>query len=918
MPSSAPFEARHLTPGLWIDVTSQGAAELASEKNAQVVGRYIGCKVEPKKETDGTSSLRVILKGPPNFDERAAAKGDLCAAARHLGYVGVNHEASIQVASQLSEYHTLDLEEFVVFLEQYTMQEQAEIERIFANYAGKFSQKVPLRAVPAIAHDLGLTSLQAAISESLDAAQLSSHKALSVNQLRAFLAAHLSAEGYTKEERDRARQAFDQVREGKSDLPPRSVGDAMALFRGADARQEWDDIWHRLGKRSSPKTNMSLPHTTLIPNVNLRNIIQSIRVRMPAIQSEQIKSIKEMQDLEAIVRSLMEDQGKLAVTCIDPTRSPESSPAAYCSSPNAPKAPNIPKLPPPDRASMEEPIPVLLSLLRHESKEVSERALGLIDGLVAADPRHRDAVWHHGGIPLIVSLLRGGSSEQLQHASTLLRTLASSQAEAQMAITWAGAIPLLVEHLDHDFSKVRVESAKALWSLAQGNMDNETSIVEHGGIKRLVVLLSGGAADARDSVLHLLLNLASHDPLHQDNITRAGAIPPLTELLNDGNLRQLAAAVLKSLARDHEDNQSAIGATSGTIQKLIQLLSDESAAMRESAAGVLHVLVAGGHAKNVATVSRSGGIRPCMELLKDENAGAREDAAGVLAALAKNADNRVHMADLGAIPLLIELVQDHVGAAAAARKYAATALGELAVRNSKNKEVIGKTGGIEALVELLKDGDHQARGRAASALSELCQLSDHNKLSMVGAGAIPLLVELLREDSTKKPAKAVLASLAGELEANKKAIQEAASAAKVDESRSGPSVDFHEFLVWARRLEVQELSPLRDGFYRVDKDADGMVSAGEFLDMIPSELSLVFSAKLSQILKEGGVAPGQLLSFDDAVRVLRNIRSTGNQTKQEIKEFEEVFKLFDSDNSGKMDVTEMVDVRTPQYARFEK
>ena len=91
--------------------------------------RYIGCKVEPKKETDGTSSLRVpgtkpssflvrakvpvrafcaepwwcarilnikgferwlpntnqsgesewatevILKGPPNFDERAAAKG---------------------------------------------------------------------------------------------------------------------------------------------------------------------------------------------------------------------------------------------------------------------------------------------------------------------------------------------------------------------------------------------------------------------------------------------------------------------------------------------------------------------------------------------------------------------------------------------------------------------------------------------------------------------------------------------------------------------------------------------------------------------------------------------------------------------------------------------------------------------------
>ena len=84
--NSRPELPRHLTPGLWIDVTSQGAAELTSEKNVQTAGRrercsclfvlchslgtyaspgllcasrYIGCKVEPKKETDGTSSLRV-------------------------------------------------------------------------------------------------------------------------------------------------------------------------------------------------------------------------------------------------------------------------------------------------------------------------------------------------------------------------------------------------------------------------------------------------------------------------------------------------------------------------------------------------------------------------------------------------------------------------------------------------------------------------------------------------------------------------------------------------------------------------------------------------------------------------------------------------------------------------------------------
>jgi len=68
--------------------------------------------------------------------------------------------------------------------------------------------------------------------------------------------------------------------------------------------------------------------------------------------------LQEMQDLEAIVRSLMEDQGKLAVTCIGDTR--EMGGHAH-GAPYVQDAPAPP--PPPLGAPLTQPIPVVLSLL---------------------------------------------------------------------------------------------------------------------------------------------------------------------------------------------------------------------------------------------------------------------------------------------------------------------------------------------------------------------------------------------------------------------------------------------------------------------------------------------------------------------------------------------------------------------------
>ena len=53
----------------------------------------------------------------------------------------------------------------------------------------------------------------------------------------------------------------------------------------------------------SPKTNLRLPHTTLIPNINLRNVIQSLSDRMPELQRLQLQQLRARLDVDAIPRS---------------------------------------------------------------------------------------------------------------------------------------------------------------------------------------------------------------------------------------------------------------------------------------------------------------------------------------------------------------------------------------------------------------------------------------------------------------------------------------------------------------------------------------------------------------------------------------------------------------------------------------
>lgn len=128
-------------------------------------------------------------------------------------------------------------------------------------------------------------------------------------------------------------------------------------------------------------------------------------------------------------------------------------------------------------------------------------------------------------------------------------------------------------------------------------------------------------------------------------------------------------------------------------------------------------------------------------LLKLANGNPEEQraAAGELRLLAKrNADNRVCIAEAGAIPLLVELLgsQD-----SRTQEHAVTALLNLSI-NEANKGTIVNAGAIPDIVDVLKIGSMEARENAAATLFSL-SVVDENKVAIGAAGAIPALIDLL-------------------------------------------------------------------------------------------------------------------------------------------------------------------------------
>ncbi|KAJ3694826.1 hypothetical protein LUZ60_000203 [Juncus effusus] len=123
-----------------------------------------------------------------------------------------------------------------------------------------------------------------------------------------------------------------------------------------------------------------------------------------------------------------------------------------------------------------------------------------------------------------------------------------------------------------------------------------------------------------------------------------------------------------------------------------------------------------------------------------------QSAAAEIRNLAKRStDNRILLAEAGAIPALVGLLSSKD---LKTQEHAVTALLNLSIYDH-NKELIVLAGAITPIVGVLRSGSMEARENAAAAIFSL-SLIDENKITVGSTpGAIESLVELLQTGSTR-------------------------------------------------------------------------------------------------------------------------------------------------------------------------
>uniref|UniRef100_A0A7N0UCM2 RING-type E3 ubiquitin transferase n=1 Tax=Kalanchoe fedtschenkoi TaxID=63787 RepID=A0A7N0UCM2_KALFE len=156
----------------------------------------------------------------------------------------------------------------------------------------------------------------------------------------------------------------------------------------------------------------------------------------------------------------------------------------------------------------------------------------------------------------------------------------------------------------------------------------------------------------------------------------------------------------------------------------------------------------------------SGDLAAIQELvrkLSSRNIEECRNAAAEVRSLSKRStDNRILLAEAGAIPFLVHLltVEDEL-----TQENAVTSILNLSIFEN-NKELIMLAGAIPSIVQVLRRGSMEARENAAATLFSL-SLADENKIIIGASGAVQALVELLQNGSLrgKKDAATALFNL---------------------------------------------------------------------------------------------------------------------------------------------------------------
>ncbi|KAL3523998.1 hypothetical protein ACH5RR_016832 [Cinchona calisaya] len=261
-------------------------------------------------------------------------------------------------------------------------------------------------------------------------------------------------------------------------------------------------------------------------------------------------------------------------------------------------------------------------------------------------------------------------------------------------------------------------------------------------------------------LIHMALipNYALKSLIHQwcqENNIPLVESPPSSNLGRSSSNRKLCANAVDHIFA----TKVAADAVKMTAEFLVGKLATGSLDIQRQAAYELRLLAKTGM-DNRRIIAEAGAIPFLVTLLNSHDPRIQENAVTALLNLSIYDNNKTLIMSAGAIDSIIEVLQS--GKTMEARENAAAAIFSLSIVDDYKVFIGARPRVIPALVGLLGEGTIAGKRDAATALFNLA-VYNVNKVSVVLAGAVPLLINLLVDDKAgiTDDALAVLALLLG-------------------------------------------------------------------------------------------------------------------------------------------------------------
>ncbi|PKU71316.1 ankyrin and armadillo repeat-containing protein [Dendrobium catenatum] len=344
-------------------------------------------------------------------------------------------------------------------------------------------------------------------------------------------------------------------------------------------------------------------------------------------------------------------------------------------------------------------------------------------------------------------------------------------------------VPALVVHLGSSHPSIREATAFALCRLARRAGAPFCPIIgQHGAISIILGLLPESSDRFQRSLLRLLSALVAFHGPNRITLAQNNGLDIVLELITScsDDTRKPLLEILSAMAMLREVRRLVINA--GALSFLIEAISLGRMISRIQAAHAIGLL---GVSKRVrCMLADSGAALALLQLIREGNQPAKITAGNALGIISSHVDCIRPVAEAGAIPLYIELLE---GPEPLGREIAEDVFCILAVAE-ENAVLIA-----EQLVKVLRGSDEEAKSAAVDVFWDIAGYK-HSFPVVRDSGAIPLLIEILMNGNVDIRLKVMgtIAQLSYE-EANRRALAEAGGIPLLIDLFNGASEELRDY-----------------------------------------------------------------------------------------------------------------------------